>query len=448
MAVPTAPEVGVATETFLDVLRSEQFRYLDAMAEANEILRTEPGRVALIAALQNRLTQQFFDAQRSIIMRQAVYDVEVQRIEARAETDVQGIVAAARSRIRALAAAGVPLAPPAGSPAVDAPAPEPGVALARRTEEALAGLPDAAFVASEPDPDAVQRQLGALLDQWWSALNQDGQAQIDHAHARAAMRRHVAAIESGVMEMPPPRSAAAHIAPTRPAAAQPAAPVARPALDPPSPSVPSPSVPVASVPAPVPAASVPAPSAQVASLPAPVVQVTPIVAPAPGTIVVSADLPSKLLRAIESAPIADLRLLLESLEGHFQQTAHRAPAAAPVQATLAPPGRVMPSTGPTGPTGPTCPAAISAQVAQVAQVAVPSDDLVIRSEPVDRDPLARLGALEPVSTSTDLVPASGFWSESRSTSVVDRINQVVPVRVVLPMIAATSAITLVLALVG
>jgi hypothetical protein len=32
--------------------------------------------------------------------------------------------------------------------------------------------------------------------------------------------------------------------------------------------------------------------------------------------------------------------------------------------------------------------------------------------------------------------------------MVDRINQVIPVRVVLPMIAATSAITLVLALVG
>ena len=77
-----------------------------------------------------------------------------------------------------------------------------------------------------------------------------------------------------------------------------------------------------------------------------------------------------------------------------------------------------------------------------------SDDLVIRSEPADRDPLARLGALEPASAGTDLVPAPGFWSENRSTSVVERINQVIPVRVVLPMIAATSAITLVLALVG
>lgn len=430
VATPAAPEVGAATETFLDVLRSEQFRYLDAMAEANEILRTEPGRVALIAALQNRLTQQFFDAQRSIIMRQAVYDVEVQRIEARADTDVQGIVAAARSRMQALAAAGVPLAPPVGTPAVDAPAPEPGVALARRTEEALAELPDAAFVASEPDPEAVQRQLGALLDQWWSALNQDGQAQIDHAHARAAMRRHVAAIESGVMEMPAPRPA-----PTASAPAPSVAPAsARPALAPPAPSQPAPRV-VAPLPAPT---ALPAP---VAAAAAPSVATT--VAPAPGTIVVSADLPSKLLRAIESAPIADLRLLLESLEGHFQQTAHRpSDATGVVQATMVPPVHAS------RPAAPRAPEAIPATATSVARAAAPSDDLVIRSEPADRDPLARLGALEPVSAGTDLVPAPGFWSENRSTSVVERINQVVPVRVVLPMIAATSAITLVLALVG
>ncbi len=428
MAVPTAPEVGEATETFLDVLRSEQFRYLDAMSEANEILRTEPGRVALIAALQNRLTQQFFDAQRSIIMRQAIYDVEVQRIESRADTDVRGIVAAARSRMKALAAAGVPLAPPAGGPAVDAPAPEPGVALARRTEEALAELPDAAFVASEPDPEAVQRQLGALLDQWWSALNQDGQAQIDHAHARAAMRRHVAAIESGVMEMPAPRPSATPSATTL-AAPTPAAPTP-PALD----------LPRASSVAAAPVAAAPVRSPEASLLPAPVPLPAPVATASPGTIVVSADLPSKLLRAIESAPIADLRLLLESLEGHFQQTTHRSPdAGSMVHATMVPAARASLPVG----TEP-----IAATVAPAAQMATPSDDLVIRTEPVDRDPLARLGALEPVSTNTELVPAPGFWTESPSTSVVERINQVIPVRVVLPMIAATSAITIVLALVG
>ena len=434
VAVPAAPEVGVATENFLDVLRSEQFRYLDAVAEANEILRTEPGRVALIAALQNRLTQQFFDAQRSIIMRQAIYDVEVQRIESRADTDVQGIVAAARSRMQALAAAGRPLAPPAGGPAVDAPAPEPGVALARRTEEALAELPDAAFVASEPDPETVQRQLGALLDQWWSALNQDGQAQIDHAHARAAMRRHVAAIESGVMEMPPPRPAAPAATPQ--VTAPPAAPT-RPVLDPPT-------VPSAAAPAPVPAvqvATMPAPEV-VAPLPAPSASMAPP-APAaatPGTIVVSADLPSKLLRAIESAPIADLRLLLESLEGHFQQTAPRSTdAPGVVQATMVPPARVSPAAGLD---------TIPANVSPAVRASTATDDLVIRSEPVDRDPLARLGELEPVSQPGELVPAPGFWSENRPSSVVERINQVIPVRVVLPMLAATSAITLVLALVG
>ena len=442
MAVQTTQEVGAATETFLDVLRSEQFRYLDAVAEANELLRTEPGRVALIAALQNRLTQQFFDAQRSIIMRQAVYDVEVQRIEERAETDVQGIVAAARSRIRALAAAGVPLAPPAGSPVVDAPAPEPGVALARRTEEALAGLPEAAFVASEPDPEAVQRQLGTLLDQWWSALNQDGQSQIDHAHARAAMRRHVAAIESGVMEMPP-RPAPAPAAPDRPVVAQTAPASVRPALTPPqplrAPQAPSaPSAPAASAAASVPPAAVNAAPSVPAPLPAPSAPAAPA---APGTIVVSADLPSKLLRAIESAPIADLRLLLESLEGHFQQTAHRTPEAAqPVQATMVPPGPTMPAA---------VPAAVVVPAAPPARVVVAlSDDLVIRDEPVDHDPLARLGSLEPVATGADAVSAPGFWNESGPASMVDRINQVIPVRVVLPMIAATSAITLVLALVG
>ncbi|HEY4332409.1 MAG TPA: hypothetical protein VGM78_07565, partial [Ilumatobacteraceae bacterium] len=50
--------------------------------------------------------------------------------------------------------------------------------------------------AFEPIGAAAQRGLNSLLTQWWLAEAQEGQAAIDDAHARAAMRVHIAEIEA------------------------------------------------------------------------------------------------------------------------------------------------------------------------------------------------------------------------------------------------------------
>ncbi len=504
-------EVGEATESFLGVLRSEQFRYLDSVAAANEMLKHEPGRVALIAAIQNRLTQQFFDAQRSIIMRQAVYDTEVGRIEARAESDVDGIVAAARSRIRALAAAGRPLAAPHGAPVHDAPAPEPGVALARRTKEALADLPSAAFEAIEPDPDSIQRQLGALLDQWWSVLNKDGQAQIDHAHARAAMRRHVAAIESGIVEIPNPAAphptststaaSAAHLpqraaalpspvssvasmAPTtitsppsqQPVVAAPSGPI--PALRPPAATIAASSFAAPVVPDVVvagPAVAAPTASGRPAvsparrpdaSLPAPALgRAVPMTHRPAATIAI--DLPARLVQAIEAAPIDDLRSLLETLDQHLRAARPPMPdsvgarpsiAVGPMPAPLSMPAMpaipaipaisAISSPQPTRPTQPTRPPVVPVPPVQRSTstaVERASNDLVIRDEPAGSKSLARLDSID---TGAVMGGQAGSSDGTRRTLTLDKLSTVIPVRIVMPMVAATSAIALVMALVG
>lgn len=488
-------EVGEATESFLDVLRSEQFRYLDSVAAANEMLRHEPGRVALIAAIQNRLTQQFFDAQRSIIMRQAVYDTEVGRIEARAEADVDGIVAAARSRIRALAAAGHPLAPPSDSRRAEVPAPEPGVALARRTQEALAGMAASSDVR-EPDPDSIQRQLGALLDQWWSALNQDGQAQIDHAHARAAMRRHVAAIESDIVELPSPaapsRTSAAHLPQRAAALPSPVSSVASMApttitsppsqqpvvLAPSAPSVPRPPaarIAASSFAAPVvpavvvagPAVTAPTASGRPAvspvrrpdaSLPAPALgRAVPMTRRPAATIAI--DLPARLVQAIEAAPIDDLRSLLETLDQHLRAARPHMPESVGARPSIG----VGPMPAPLSiPAMPAIPAISSPQPTRPPMASVPSvpcvplrststaverasNDLVIRDEPAGSKSLARLDSID---TGAVMGGQAGSSDGTRRTSTLDKLSTVIPVRIVMPMVAATSAIALVMALVG
>jgi hypothetical protein len=55
---------------------------------------------------------------------------------------------------------------------------------------------DGAFEATEYDGAAMRRQLRELLDNWWRVENQEDKAAIDDATARAAMRVHVASVES------------------------------------------------------------------------------------------------------------------------------------------------------------------------------------------------------------------------------------------------------------
>ena len=202
------PEV----EAFLDAVKSAQAVYLEAIGQAHSRL-ADPGQLAHVAATHGRLTRQLFDAQRSILVRRAEIDAEVATIGAQAVQAADEIVAAARAAAvdesaTVLPAPGVHLAP-ASLPVCDHPSFGPrslrqqvaalGVAVVRTMEEAdaLAPVIDDAFEPDEPDSIVAERQLTALLDQWWARQNQEGRAVIDDAHARAAVRRHVAGIEAG-----------------------------------------------------------------------------------------------------------------------------------------------------------------------------------------------------------------------------------------------------------
>jgi cell division septum initiation protein DivIVA len=207
-------DLRVEVDAFLDTLRKEQTRFLDAIGQARSLLGGQSGQLAHVTAIQGRLTRQFFDAQRSIVARRAEVDAEVERIVRDADREAMELVATARAQAEAkLAAGGV-----AGLPVPFPPPVTPsirqgfegnvrstrqeiaalGVASMRTMAEAdsLARIIDEAFEPDEPDGAAAARQLATVLDEWWHAEHQEGQAVIDDAHARAAVRRHVAGVEA------------------------------------------------------------------------------------------------------------------------------------------------------------------------------------------------------------------------------------------------------------
>ncbi len=218
----------VEVEAFFDRLTREQARFVDAVAQARQLLEGEPGQLVKTAALQARLTQQFLDAQRSILRGRADADVKVARIAEDADADADAIVVVANRQVAdrggpigdvPTARAGGAASPVAvrtfelanhrGSPsAADAQADhrsvrqqiaELGAAVVRTSDEAdsLASVIDAAFELDDPDGAKPERQLRALLEDWWQSELHEAKAAVDDAQARAAMRRHVARIEAG-----------------------------------------------------------------------------------------------------------------------------------------------------------------------------------------------------------------------------------------------------------
>lgn len=207
-------EVEVAT--FFAALRTAQSSFLEAIGRAQADLDRESGQLSHVAAIQGRLTRQFFDAQRSIMMRRAEVDAEVALIGAAAEGQANQLVSAARARAAAsgvyersegrapgrlkpravvvVADLGAELEPRSARQEIAAL----GAAVVRTMAEAdlLARVIDEAFEPDDPDGVASERQLSTLLDEWWRAENQEGRAVIDDANARAAMRHHVAGIEA------------------------------------------------------------------------------------------------------------------------------------------------------------------------------------------------------------------------------------------------------------
>lgn len=163
-------------EAFFDTLLAEQTRFLHAVGGAAAGFGCESGQLANVVAVQCRLTRQFFDAQRQIMAHRAEIDTEVGAI---ASLEQPCGPAAPDWRHHEVAACGV-------------------AAIATMDDvESLAKVIDDAFASEESDGAVAQRQLTAMLDDWWQFEQQEGRALIDDAHARSAVRCHVARIEAG-----------------------------------------------------------------------------------------------------------------------------------------------------------------------------------------------------------------------------------------------------------
>ena len=63
--------------------------------------------------------------------------------------------------------------------------------------DSMAEVINDAFIPDEPDGAGAKRALQAVLDRWWESENQESRAAIDDATARAAMRFHLAMVQTG-----------------------------------------------------------------------------------------------------------------------------------------------------------------------------------------------------------------------------------------------------------
>jgi len=131
-----AADRTAGVDAYLDTLRKEQARFLDAIAGARSLLNGQAGQLPQFAAAQGLLTRQFLDAQRSIMRRRAEIDAEIATIVDEASGLAAGII-----DTRSL----------------------------------------------EPRTTSAQRQLAALLDDWWRIENQDRQAVIDAARGQSTV---------------------------------------------------------------------------------------------------------------------------------------------------------------------------------------------------------------------------------------------------------------------
>jgi hypothetical protein len=235
-----------AVDVFLDAVKREQHAYLDALRSASELIKQTPGRLPAVAASQLRLTQQWFDALRVFLFRQAVIDEETTRTQELAMRDAAAILAAAHARV-SLEAAGVEMSeapaseldvlgwPAGGNGPMAAPSIRPGgspesievlraevlapddrarhgflrrtprqklaefcVAAVRTTEEAaaLTAVIEETFRDDEHDLLRQRDELRGLLDSWWRSTNAAALTSVEDAHAGASIIRHFAVIEA------------------------------------------------------------------------------------------------------------------------------------------------------------------------------------------------------------------------------------------------------------
>ena len=216
--VETSPETSSLAAEYLDSLSREQARFLSATGEWRRRLADDDGQLAAVAALHGRLTQQFFDAQRAILRRRAETDARVRLINERSEAesdqlmdpDSRDIIEDHETGELSYARLDV-LDGGDDDGRVDADDIDDDdrsvrqqiadlVATVVRSgddADSMAEVINDAFIPDEPDGAGAKRALQAVLDRWWESENQESRAAIDDATARAAMRFHLAMVQTG-----------------------------------------------------------------------------------------------------------------------------------------------------------------------------------------------------------------------------------------------------------
>lgn len=166
----------------------ERARLLDAAADARAKLTERRSRLADAVALQERLSRQVLDAERSIASRRSDADAKAAAIVETAGNDAETIVARAKAaarddEVRTLRREIADL--------------ETAVVLSRAEADILEGVIDVAFGLDEAAGTTAERQLQALLDDWRRSSEQESRAALDGARALADATLRVARIEAG-----------------------------------------------------------------------------------------------------------------------------------------------------------------------------------------------------------------------------------------------------------
>jgi hypothetical protein len=157
---------------FLDALRREQMSFLDSMRSLCMPLGSNSTALGAAANSQARLTQQFLDAQRSLLRRTAEYDTSASDIERSAADEARQMVIGAAKY------------------ALDC-------GVAAETLEDLRWTALDAALAADHDTEAVaidvarrqQHELSALLDRWWAETQERGLLRVERANHFAGVVR-------------------------------------------------------------------------------------------------------------------------------------------------------------------------------------------------------------------------------------------------------------------
>ena len=208
--------VGAATQighlpaeasSFLAELHQAQARVLELLAAAGSELQSESAHLAQMSAISGRITRQLFDAQRSMLQREAFLDQRIREIGSSTSAECR----AARATVAEAVNAGRPdlidldhvVPTVAACPQADSAKTtresivELAIELLRSSQDVETHRPtiEGAFVLDESDWQSTAQSLTAVLDEWWALRAAEHEVALADALARRRLELHIARLE-------------------------------------------------------------------------------------------------------------------------------------------------------------------------------------------------------------------------------------------------------------